>query len=118
MPSATLLDRCLSSTCHEHLRQVLWPIIDRFLAYFPLSLEFWRNGGYQRLVLEFQIHNFGVIGGQYLYSKLGIVCPDESFLARARLHIPRIGRMLAETCDANGATFLRPRVFTYAEYHF
>merc|ERR1711865_565777 len=116
MPIATLLDRRLWTQCHAALQQVFWPLVDRFYEALPSSVEFWRSGGYQQLVFDHRIGNFGSVGGRYLYSKLGIVLPDEEFLQRAEAKIPRLGRMMGDTYDSDGADFLRQSVLTYAEY--
>mmetsp|Transcript_28243 Transcript_28243/g.93766 ORF Transcript_28243/g.93766 Transcript_28243/m.93766 type:complete len:502 (+) Transcript_28243:498-2003(+) len=118
MPMATLLDRRLWPESHAAMASRLFPLIDDFCARLlqASSLEFWRGGGYQHFVLEFGVGNFGAVGGRYLYSKLGIFDPDEDFLLRASGHVPRIGRMMADTYVADGADFLRQRVVTYAEF--
>mmetsp|Transcript_38417 Transcript_38417/g.119460 ORF Transcript_38417/g.119460 Transcript_38417/m.119460 type:complete len:248 (+) Transcript_38417:152-895(+) len=118
MPMATLLDRPLWPECQKALRQLLYPIVERFRSALPASVDFWRDGSYQRLVLDFGVGNFGSVGGRYLYSKLGVSWPDEAFLRRAEAQLPRVGRMMADTYRADGADFLRQRVLTYAEFEF
>lgn len=116
MPMATLLDRRLSPECHEALQRRLFPLLDAFYARIVPASNFWRDGGYQRLVLDCQIGNFGAVGGRYLLSKLGIPSPPVDFISRGQAEIPRLGRMMGDVYMSGGADFLRQRVLSYAEY--
>eukprot|EP00811_Abedinium_folium_P002453 NODE_1224_length_2554_cov_4.608158.p1 GENE.NODE_1224_length_2554_cov_4.608158~~NODE_1224_length_2554_cov_4.608158.p1 ORF type:complete len:473 (+),score=72.33 NODE_1224_length_2554_cov_4.608158:1011-2429(+) len=119
MPIATLLDRPLSLECHDALRPSLLRVISCFAdALLAAPLEFWRGGGYQRLVCELGVGNFGCFGCRCLYDRLSIELPADEFLCRANAHVPRLGRMMADTYNSDGADFLRQRVLTYAEYEF
>lgn len=92
--------------------------MDRFSKALRPSLDFWRAGGYQQLVLRFGIGNFGAVGGRYLFSTLGIPPPDAAFLLRAREHVPHLGRAMGDAYSPGhgGAAFVRQRVLAYAEH--
>jgi len=113
-PTATLLDRRLWPECHEALGRRLLPVVERFCAALPGTVAFWRDGGYQRLVLDFGVGNFGSVGGRHLRSRLGIAWPDGAFLSRAAEHV-RIGRAMGGAYS-DGVEFIRQRVVTYAEH--
>jgi len=116
MSMATLLDRPFQQRCRALLEDRFFQIVDSFHNAMIPSLEFYRDGRYQRLALHCRIGNFGVSGGRYLYSKLGISVPDSMFLRRALDHIPRIGRMIGDRYSYDGIDFVRQRVMTYAEH--
>mmetsp|Transcript_21889 Transcript_21889/g.49879 ORF Transcript_21889/g.49879 Transcript_21889/m.49879 type:complete len:238 (-) Transcript_21889:21-734(-) len=115
---ATLLDRPLWPDCHRALEGRFFALLDHFAEALPRALDFWRGGGYQQLVLDFGVGNFGSVGCRRIYSRLGISWPSDEFLLRAREHLPRIGRMMGEAYTSDGVDFVRQHVLTYAEYDF
>lgn len=92
--------------------------MDRFCGAVSPTLTFWRDGGYQQLVADFGIGNFGSVGVRHLFSLWGIPLPDEDFMVRAKGHVLRMGRVMADVYTVDGADFLRQCVLTYAEFEF